>query len=226
MKDVSTKALRELYQSNLARFVECVRTFPNDDLEGPLLIQPSAYFEQQKKLLVIGQETRGWSCEYNNIDAQLDAYIRFNMGETYRSTPFWNLTRKVESLLGIARCSCAWSNLSRFDHGGRTLSGPFLDEVRKLDFLVREEIKILRPDICLFYTNWKNDYRLTALYPNIEFRNLEGLPDGHFVQLVHTTLPKLTFRTPHPRTIRTRKWEDAFLTYMRELSDNGESTSN
>lgn len=131
-------------------------------------------------------------------------------------SPFWNVTRKVEFVLGIERYSCAWSNLNRFDHNGGPPKGEkILEEVAKLDFLVREEIQILNPDICLFYTNWKRDVRIKALYPGVQFHDVEGLPSRHFARLIHDSLPELTLRTPHPRTIRMRKWEDAFLTYMR-----------
>jgi hypothetical protein len=180
----------------------------------------SAYFQQTKKLLIVGQETYGWHCKYADVEAQLEFYLNFNMGEKHYSSPFWNITRKVESILGIERYSCAWSNLNRFDHGGGPPEGKILEEVAKLDFLVKEEIQILKPDICLFYTNWKYDHRIKALYPGVQFHDVEGLPNGHFARLFHDELPKVTLRTPHPRTIRMRKWENAFLTFMGSLSTN------
>jgi hypothetical protein len=101
--------LRDLYQTHLERFAQFVNSFPGEKLNGPLLMQPSAYFRQSKKLLVIGQETYGWLCEYDDIDAQLEKYKKFNVGddegEKYRG-PFWNVTRKVESILGIEKYSC------------------------------------------------------------------------------------------------------------------------
>ena len=211
------QALRVLYQTNLEKFALFVESFQNEDLEGPLLMEPSAYFQQANKLLVVGQETNGWHCEYCDIDAQLEVYRKFNMGERYWASPFWNITRKVEAAIGIESYSCAWTNLNRFDHGGRAPEGKILEEVSKFDFLVREEIQILKPDICLFYTNHKYDYRIKVLYPGIQFQRVEGLRDGHFARLTHPDLPSLTIRTPHPRTIRTQKWEGAFITFMTSL---------
>ena len=217
------QTLRDLYQTHLERFAQFVNSIPNERFEGPLLMEPSTYFQQPRKLLIVGQETFGWCCEYDDINAQLKLYREFNMGENH-PTPFFNITRKIESILRIEKCSCAWSNLNRFDHDGKSPRGPnkekILEELSKLDFLVKEEIQILKPDICLFYTNWKYDHRLAALYPGVQFQNIDGLPSGHFARLTHEALPKLTFRTPHPRTIRTRKWEDAFLTFMGSLSLN------
>lgn len=209
-------ALRDLYANNVGRFTQFVHSFPDEDLPGPLLIEPTAYFEQPRRLLVVGQETGGWGYYYDDVDAQLAVYKKFNLGEKWPG-PFWNITRKVESILGIERCSCAWSNLNRFDHDGHAPIGKILDELSKLDFLVREEIRILRPDICLFYTNRKYDHRLKALYPGAQFNDVEGLPGSHFARLTHTDLPKLTFRTPHPRSMRMQGNEKAFLTFMGNL---------
>jgi hypothetical protein len=209
-------ALRDLYTNNLGRFAQFVHSFPDEDLQGPLLMEPTAYFQQPRKLFVIGQETGGWGYHYDDIDAQLAVYKKFNLGEQWPG-PFWNITRKVESILGIERCSCAWSNLNRFDQEGHAPTGKILDEVSKLDFLVRDEIRILRPDICLFYTNWKYDDRIKALYPGAEFNDIGGLPSTHFASVIHTDLPKLTFRTPHPRSIRMRGYEKAFLGFLNGL---------
>jgi len=213
------KTLRGCYETNLDHIVQFVNSFPNDKLQGPLLMDPSAYFRQPTKLLVIGQETAGWGDDYDDIDAQLEIYRKFKMGEK-QPGPFWNITRKIESILGVEKCSCAWSNLNRFDHNGKPPTGAVLDSIPRLDFLVREEIRILRPDVCLFYTNRKYDYRIELLYPNVQFSDIDGLPRSHFARLVHVDLPPLTIRTPHPKTIRMKGWEETFLEKFAEFSGN------
>lgn len=210
-------SLRDLYQNHHARLSEFVGLFPNEGLQGPLLMDPPLYPVQRTKLLVVGQETGGWLDDYNNIDAQLKNYREFNLGDKWMG-PFWNITRKVESALGIDRCSCAWTNLNRFDHDGEPPTGAVLDAMPQLDFLLREEIQLLRPDICIFYTNRKYDHRLVALYPGIQFSDIPGLPSSHFVRLTHADLPAKTIRTPHPRTIRMKGWEESFITFIRSLS--------
>jgi len=188
------KNLRDIYHANIDCIAQFVDSFKDEDLSGPLLLEPSTYFKQLK------------------------AYRDFNVGETYVASPFWNITRKVETVLGIDCYSCAWSNLNRFDHDGGPPAGKVLEEVAKLDFLLREEIQILNPDICLFYTNRKYDHRIEALYPGVQFHNIDGLPDGHFTQLTHEDLPSLSFRTPHPRTIRMQKWEESFISFCESFS--------
>ena len=213
------KTLRNLYDSHLDRITQFVGTFPDAGLQGPLLMDPAAYFDQRTKLLVVGQETGGWFDDYNDIDAQLDGYRKFNLGDKWQG-PFWNITRKVEPLLGVDRCSCAWTNLNRFDQDGEPPTGAVLDAMPTLDFLLREEIEILRPDVCLLYTNRKYDARIKALYPGVQFSDIEGLPSSHFARLTHADLPPLTIRTPHPRTIRMKGWEEAFLNSLKGLFAN------
>lgn len=206
------------------RFADFVHAFPDEGLQGPLLMDPAAYFSQRTKLMVIGQETAGWLDDCEDIDAQLDLYRKFNLGDRWQG-PFWNITRKVESALGIDRCACAWTNLNRFDHDGGPPTGPVLESMATLDLLVREEVQILRPDVCLFYTNRKYDHRLTTLYPNVQFSDIDGLPSSRFVRLTHTALPAVSIRTPHPRTIRMKGWEGAFIAFIRSLLLNQDVTA-
>jgi hypothetical protein len=212
--------LRELYQAHRHRFTDFVRPFPNEGLQGPLLMDPVAYFNQPTKFLVIGQETGGWHDEYDDIDGQLDAYRKFNLGDKWQG-PFWNITRKVESALGIERCSCAWTNLNRFDHDGDPPTGDVLEAMPALDFLVREEIRILHPDVSIFYTNRKYDDRLASLYPGVQFSEIAGLPSSHFAKPTHPELPALALRTPHPRTIRMKGWEESFVAFVLSANRNG-----
>lgn len=208
--------LRSVYSASHAQISDFAALFPDHDLQGPLLLDPSAYLSQPTRLLIVGQETGGWLDDYDDIDAQLKQYRDFNLGDKWRG-PFWSITRKVELALGIERCSCAWTNLNRFDQGGASPTGAVLDTMPQLDFLLREEIQILKPDICIFFTNRRYDHRLIALYPDVQFSDIETLPAGHFAKMKHADLPVVTIRTPHPRTIRTQKWEESFIEFIKSL---------
>ena len=214
-KHRNMKLLRELYQDNKIALDKVREAFINEDLEGPLLMELGNYYEQSIKLFIIGQETNGWNCNYNDHNSLLKTYRNFNMGEHYYSSPFWNITRKIEDIIGVSRYSCAWSNINRYDHNRGEPKALILNEIRTLDYLVAEEISTIQPDVCLFFINRKYDYRLQELYPGIQMRAVEGLPFNHFVQLHHKSLPSYSFRTPHPKAIRLRKWEKAFIDVMK-----------
>lgn len=215
--------LRDIYEAHQAQLAAFAASFPDEGLQGPLLLDPIAYHGQSTKLLVVGQETGGWLDDYQNIDAQFTVYRNFKLGEKWNS-PFWSVTRKLESALGIEKCACAWTNLNRFDHDGEPPTGAVLAAMPALDFLVREEIEVLKPDVCVFYTNRKYDHRLAALYPGMQLQEVEGLPGRHFARLIHSALPALTLRTPHPRTMRMKGWEEPFLDVVRNLAPRSTSS--
>lgn len=216
------KSLRELYQDNKVALEKVREAFMNEDLEGPLLMELCDYYNQSVKLFIIGQETAGWCCDYNDHNALLGTYKNFNMGEGYYSSPFWNITRKIEDIIGIPHYSCAWSNINRYDHNGGEPKGDILNAIRTLDYLILEEVSAIRPDVCLFFINRKYDYRLRELYPGIQMETIDGLPFNHFVRLRHASLPKYSFRTPHPKTIRIQKWEESFIDTMMSILPKAE----
>ena len=215
--DEAMSTLRELYHTHRDRIGEFARSFPKEGLNGPFLMDSPLYADQRTKLLVVGQETGGWPSNYDDIDAQFKAYRDFNLGAKWMG-PFFSITRKVESVLGIDKCACAWTNLNRFDQNGKPPKGAVLNAMPALDFLLREEIQILRPDVCIFYTNRKYDHRLRDLYPGVQFSDLPGLPSSHFARLTHPDLPATAVRTPHPRFIRMKRWEEAFIAFIRRRS--------
>jgi hypothetical protein len=215
--------LKELYQSHLGPISDFVRAFPDETLHGPLLMDPVAYYDQPTKLLVVGQETGGWARHLADVEAQLQCYRDFNLGDKWPG-PFWNITRKIESALSIEPCSCAWTNLNRFDHDGEAPSGAVLEAMPSLDFLLAEEIRALKPDVLIFFTNRKYDGRLTNLFPDLQFSDIAGLPSSHFARLTHKDLPAATIRTPHPRSIRMQGWEDSFISFIESLASTGTSS--
>ena len=218
--------LTELYTKHLGQLIATREQYVDLNLEGPLLMDLDQYWSQPIKLFIVGQETYGWNCDYNDISSQQKTYRNFNMGERYYSSPFWNITRKLERLIGIEAYSCAWSNLNRYDYDGGAPTSEFAVKLSVLDYLLREEVQIIKPDICLFYTNRKYDNRLRAQYEGLSFEEVSGLPFNHFCRLVHPDLPIHSYRTPHPKTIRIQSWEEDFISAMeRELPKNKEIDS-
>jgi hypothetical protein len=214
-------SIDEKLSSLYVGYIDDLRTFAdkyNDkNLHGPLMMSIDKYSNQQIKLMVIGQETFGWDRSLN-IECQQKTYTDFDFGSSYKSTPFWNIIRKTESALGIEPYSIAWSNINRFDENQGPPSDSILNELVKFDEILKNEITILKPDVCILFTNHKYDYRLEKLYENLAFENIDSLPEGHFYKLFHPELPKITIRAPHPKTIRLQNWEDKFLEFLAKFA--------
>ena len=211
MKDQLTK----LYKSNLKAFKLIRDTFPNGDLPGPFLMSPnSLYGSQKNKLLIVGQQTKGWTYDHDNIDKQLDTYEKFNVGEDYYPSPFWNITRKLEKALRNDPLSCAWTNLNKFDLDEDRPYGEYEQAISKLDAILIDEIDIIKPNICMFFTGPDFDYRLKNLFTGIEFIKIEGLSIRQFCRLKHRNLPEKSFRSYHPKALRIQQLEDGFIKEM------------
>ncbi|MFG7445933.1 hypothetical protein [Klebsiella pneumoniae] len=211
--------LNLIYINNIGILNEYSKRYSDKNLHGPLLLNISNYSSQKIKLMVVGQETFGWNKSPSIVDQQA-TYQKFNFGSSYYSSAFWNIIRKVERSLNIEPYAIAWSNLNRFDIDcGSPDRTELAQDIASLDYLVKEEISILKPDICIFFTNHKYDKRLSDLYRDLVFDNIDGLPKKHFSRLHHPDLPKYTLRAPHPRTIRTQRWEDGFIMAVSQFKN-------
>lgn len=209
--------LEDLYSSYLPKLTRFVEKFSSENLHGPLLVKIGGYTREPLKLMVVGQETYGWEKSLSITD-QFNTYEDFNFGSEYKSTPFWNIIRKVEAAFGVTPYSIAWSNLNRFDQNVGAPVGEVLNQVTEFDNILRDEIDILNPDVCILFTNHKYDSRLSKMYKGLVFEDIDGLPEMHFARLIHSQLPKVTIRAPHPKTIRMKSWEECFLNYIQRIA--------
>lgn len=209
--------LLTLYQNNQNRFKEVIAKYPDAGFEGPLLLSPNEnYYKQPTKLLIIGQQTNGWESDVDDMQEQMLAYENFNLGESYYSSPFWNITRKLENALNIEPYSCAWTNLNKFDLRGQQPYGEYQDLVSKLDDILLSEIDIIKPDVCMFYTGPNFDYKLEAIYKDIEFVELPNFGIRQFCKLKHPNLPENSYRSYHPLALRrTSKLEESFIEFFK-----------
>ncbi|PZF70739.1 hypothetical protein [Taibaiella soli] len=128
--------LLSLYKEKQKNFKSIINSFPEDDLAGPFLMSPGeVYRGQPNRLLIVGQETNGWTSYVDDLEKQMGTYEGFNVGIEYYASPFWNITRKVEKALGNEPYSCAWTNLSKFDlDAGRRYGNMKLPFLKSTEF--------------------------------------------------------------------------------------------
>jgi len=207
--------LLNLYTNRQQDFKGIIEKFPEDDLAGPFLMSPNEeYINQANKLLIIGQETNGWSYHIDELDKQMKTYEDFNVGIEYRASPFWNISRKVEKALNNTPYTCAWTNISKFDLDSGRPYGEYETAISKLDDILISEINIIQPDFCMFFTGPSFDQRLRTIFQDIEFIELPNWSIRQFCQLKHPDLPENSFRSYHPKSLRLRYLEDDFIEYI------------
>jgi hypothetical protein len=182
----------------------------NDELEGPFLIAPNdAYWSSATKVAFVGQETRGWE-SWAEISEQMAVYKKFNLGERYFSSPFWNVIEKLESKLTGSTLSSAWLNLNRYDQDGKPPSIGNQRILSDLDFLLLDELKLVAPDIVIFFTGPKYDPRINGLLQGNQIA-IDGFSPRELCKIASPFLPALTFRTYHPNFLRRSGREKRFV---------------
>jgi len=199
--------LLELYNSRKIDF-EYIDKNCTVKVNGPFLLSPTEmYSRQPNPLLIIGQETNGFCKNEKDLEKRMDCYEKFGSGIEYnrKSSPFWNVTRKIEKILGDEEYSCAWTNISKYDQENKTPSLENTKFISKVDNLLIEEINILKPKVCIFYTSYKFDLRIQNIFNEVEFISIPEFEKKQVCQLKHAALPELTFRTYHPGYLRRKK---------------------
>jgi hypothetical protein len=216
--------LYNLYLEKQHLFQSVVKRFPYDDLAGPFLMSPDSTFRQQAiPLLVVGQETNGWTSNVDEIEKQMTAYEKFHAGESKGYSAFWDVIRKVEKLLGNDPFSTAWTNLSKFDLYGIRSYGKYEKAFSTADSILAEELRIVSPQMCLFFTGPYFDARLRNVFQGLEFIEIPGWNMKQFCILRHPSLPRLSFRSYHPRSLKLKNLEKEFLSYVSQIGPKASS---
>lgn len=207
--------LLKIYTERQNDYKRIIELFPDNDLAGPFLISPNEiYSKQPNPLMIIGQETNGWDYNVDDLEKQMKVYEDFNVGFDYYSSPFWNVTRKLEKALGNETYSCAWTNFSKFDVDAGRAHGEQEKEISTLDNLLEKEIEILKPKICILFTGPNFDHRIINTFEGVEFSEAEGFTTRQLSQLKHKNLPELTFRTYHPNYLRRSGMEQDVIEFL------------
>jgi hypothetical protein len=212
--------LLSLYTNRHADFKKITATFPEVDLSGPFLMSPNKDYNIQKNpLLIVGQETNGWCYDIDDLNQQMTHYENFNLGINYYSSPFWNVTRKLESALNNNAYSSAWTNISKFDLDGTRSYGEYEEAISGLDNILISEIKIVKPKFCVFFTGPSFDGRIKNIFDEVEFIDVPDWNNRQFCRLKHPNLPEYTFRSYHPKSLRIKRLENNFINYFSSLSN-------
>ncbi len=211
--------LLKIYQDRQPEFKDIRERFADEDMAGPLLMSPNNKYGLQKMpLLIVGQETHGWDYHVADLNRQMEVYEAFNVGEEYYASPFWNVTRKVEKTIGNEPHSCAWTNISKFDLDGGRASGEHETAISAFDNMLVDEIKVLKPKVCLFFTGPTFDKRIKNIFTDVELIPVADWGINQLCQLKHKDLPALTFRSYHPNYLRRSGLEPEFIDFLSEVT--------
>ena len=178
---------------------------------------PESYHQSAVKLMIVGQETRGWAEEIKaltTVRELMSFYSGFNLGEKYRASPFWQAAQQFHRSLnpkGPER-SYLWSNLIKVSQQKKRPIPSIEENICNLG-LLQAEIEITRPSVVVFFTGPSYDNRLKSTFSGITFDS----SSRRLSRLVHPQLPHHSYRTYHPNYLRRSKNNRMVLDEIKKL---------
>jgi hypothetical protein len=161
----------------------------------------------------------------DSVKALCWGYKEFKFGLTQKlgGTPFWRAFRDIQKW---PNASLMWSNVLRTDCTPRHFAkdpGIKLKDlndkmIEQQEFVLRNELEILKPDVCIFFSGPYYDHIIRSAFPNTEFSQCTNVPERELGLLSGGLLPGRTFRTFHPNYLsRAKKWE--YIEQLRALAN-------
>lgn len=164
--------LKELYDANWDNYQQNIKS--QTDAANPYLISASdQYSGAALKVMVCGQETQGWAGEFDNspemttIDNLMRLYQKFVNCDNGYSSPYWHFIRSLKEINPNIGIIC--NNVVKI---GRRYEPGCDDNVNNLTLryfdLFRREFNILNPDILIFLTGPRYDWRIEQVMGKFE----------------------------------------------------------
>jgi hypothetical protein len=210
------RQLRGLYEGHWNPVRETLQPYWDHEqgISLPLLLKANeAYEGASRKLVIVGQQTSGWGnpgqpLGDNPIGRLMDEYADFALGRWYRPTAFYQASYVLHMMLNPTGPAFGfmWTNLIKVDEDLNRPAREIEEFVIEKFPVVAAELKILGPDVVVFFTGPAYDDVLAKTFRNVEMRELDGFRINEFARVEGTGLPQLSFRTYHPTYM---SWRDS-----------------
>ena len=215
--DEQNQALLKLYNSK-SEVIKEIEAVSKERLALLLSAVPQNYQKAQYKIMVIGQELNGGFgikeepriSMLDNLKAQSKKPIKRNFSK------FANFSVKFcKSMNKINRDISSyfiWAEIRKFSYWkspkdkSRKPKKPLSEEVQniidKKFNILKDEIKIINPDIVLFLTGHDYDCYIKTQLEGVDFKAVKGYKENQFARVEHEVLPEKSFRIYHPNAFR------------------------
>jgi hypothetical protein len=202
---------------------------------APLLVSPhDEWLKATFRVLIVGQETHGWgyttnegephlatvnnfsdfTASANGVESMLRGYEAFLHESEYwqRNSAFWRAFRICGKAVNCGQSSFLWTNIFKVDVQGSVVRNCSRSE-RELILesqrdLLKREIRLLAPDVVLFFSGPTYDPALQFAFSDISFHPFRAGTDARELAYVRSSdLAPLCLRSFHPSYLqRSRRW--------------------
>ena len=203
------KQLTKLYSSKWNDFLKMQNLLRDEDIlnySSPLLMYcwEEEYNNCNKKLLFIGQETNSWfdcgsSLDNNSLNQVITNYEDFELANGYNS-PFWRFVKELNSQINDTEYCYLWTNVNKFgQHGAEGRPAQRVLDLECSYFnVLKDELKILKPDAVIFLTGPNYDGDIINKLGSTDFLQCTDYSTRQFAQVKNKYLPKNSYRIYHP----------------------------
>jgi len=160
--------------------------------------------------MFVGQETNEWCGEFGEpLDTLTSTYRGFFStqigvfdGDSYPGA-FWNglaeYRNEIESITGL-QTEYIWNNLLKVGPNGKgTPCDEIIDGQIETFNVLAEEVRLLQPQVAIFFTGPNYDTWLERLIPDVQYKRVNNnWNTRQLARLESDYLPALSFRTYHP----------------------------
>ena len=181
--------LLELYNKEFGKLIPKLNEY-NENVEfdkkatNPFLIKVAENYQDFKnRIMIFGQETNTWCKECgnksafsNNIERSLQIYQKFYLdgGINHYRGPFWNEFKRIKKEVSKKNnATFVWNNINKIGKIGKGN----LNEINKIQFknldVIRDELKILKPNIVIFLTGHDYDFFIQKNIGNFSQNDVE-----------------------------------------------------
>ncbi|KUJ75023.1 hypothetical protein AVO42_06595 [Thiomicrospira sp. XS5] len=165
--------LKQLYESKWNNLLNGALSL-KVDAANPLLIKVDEdYINSDIKIMIVGQETDGWHGQLksssHNVDSLMNGYYDYfhkktKNGKERGKRAFWNFKNfsyfehELTKHFKDKSVSFLWNNISKIGNNGRGKPHKSIRSLERTHFnIVKEEFRILKPDIVIFTTGSSRD---------------------------------------------------------------------
>ncbi|MDK9556089.1 hypothetical protein QQF73_00530 [Marinobacter sp. M216] len=209
IQNLKKEELLSLYNTNFEALFSATENH-HSRTHGPFLISPNSdYWSAPVRLAFIGQETRAWVSS-DRIESQISGYERFNLGEHYPATPFFNIMRKLEHRITAKNYASAYLNLNRYSEKKKRPCKALAARLSEIDWILAEELEILDPHVIIALTGPSYDHRLSKLFTS-EQRPIGNFKKKQLCEFANHRFDGRVIRTYHPNYLRLSKLENPVI---------------
>jgi len=227
------KQLLELYEANWKDLCEAFKPIIlNKEFvvkpTNPLLIDFSnaqEFVSADIRVMIYGQETNNWFGEFNSdIPITLNNYDTFiNKGECWSyGGQFWNgvarFITKIKEKYPEKKIEIVSNNIVKIGKLNEKGFPPkYIYEIERSHFnVIPEELKIIKPNVVIFFTGPNYDSVITDNFGKLEFETVSGF-SSRWLSKVNLTDVEFAFRTYHPNYLWRNNIDKTFNAIIEEI---------